>query len=435
MVQRRDADAIARAVEYDWNHFPSLEIEQRDGRFIGKFPFDDIPDDIADMTDELREYGVQTKVARAQIDQDTLKLEVLMQLNYLQQEQADVTARIIGRSGEPLATAKGACKPLARSTTDAKRFDRFGSAFKVYLRFENAIELIHSLRDGAYRVELEASFEDISCQPTRIGNPVPGNYPRPFPYLIDHRLVTVDYDVSWRFVLSVGQADRLVASVRMENNERFVFDMAGSEQRVFDIAQIRDEHSGSLTVEDVQFLESRPLYFVRRIPVSGDWTQQDVASESCKHSKQSYELWRVCSDTQGRALLQQAEPGLIVSDFEHHDSWVGITFVSPLPHESCDARLLLCKDDRQYLRIPLESCWLSPSSQAYRAALSCGSDAMESVPNGFYDVMIELDLNEGAHVVTAWSGEPRDKAVSYIKANGRTYRFDRRNLNLTLNIW
>ena len=434
LVRRHDANGIARAAAYDFDHFPDLQIEQREGRIIGRFPFEDISDDIADMTDELREHGIQTRTRRVELAGNTLKVEALMQLGYLEQSQAQVTARLVAEDGSVVATTKGSCTPLDRSSEDAQDFNRFGSPFKVSFGFTKLFKLVRSMSDGIYRIELEAAFEDIACAPVALANPAQGLDPRPFPLIVDGRMVVVGYDVAWRLTLTIKQPELPVVACRLERNERFVFELANGEGREYAIPDYDEGERQDFVLEGAEYVGPRSTFFVRRAPVDDAALQQGLmlADTDGNHG---FELWRLSPTTQGLASLQQMRPGGIIDDFVHRAAWASISFVFPIPLEVNAAHMLLYKDGEERFRFALEDRGYAQGGRAFRIQLDCGSEELACVPAGVYRIKLELELQDGTLVVPALSSEPRSTAVNYVKANGRYHRFDRRSGSLKLNIW
>lgn len=434
LCRRRDADGIARAAAYDFDHFPGLEIEQREGRFIGGFPFEDIPEDDADMTDELREHGIQTRTRRVELAGNALKVDALMQLGYLEQSQAQVTGRLVAEDGSVIATAKGTCTALDRSSKDALSFNRSGSPFKVSLSFPRLRQLIANAPDGVYRVELEAAFEDITCAPVALANPAQGLDPRPFPLIVDERMAVVGYDVAWRLTLTVKHPELPVTACHLERDGRFVFELAGGESREYEIPAYDEGKRQDFTLKGAEYVSPRSTFFVRRVPRDNEALQQGFmlpdGDADC-----GYELWRLSPTTQGFASLQQLTPGAIIDDFVHRAAWANISFVFPIPLEVRAAHMLLYKDGEERFRFALEDRGYTQGGRAFRIQLDCGSEELARVPAGVYRIKLELELKDGTLVVPALSSEPRSTAVNYVKANGRYHRFDRRSGSLTLNIW
>ena len=434
LARRRDGEGIDRALEYDKNHFPNLLVKERGGHLFGVFPFENLSDADTDMSHELRDGSISTKIKRAELWAGTLRITALMHIAYLSSQEAQVTVRLVDENGTSVAQTTTVCTVLPSSSKDARAFKRCGCTFSLKLAFDNLDELVEHLNTANYSLALDVSVGEFQYKRVTLANPVKGHNPRPFPALMRSKTVIVDYDVNKHFVLRVEQADRIVTSMQLEDNERFVFERTDGSYVQFDIPAFGDEDQRTFEFEDTQLLDSQPSYFVRRTALNADGLREGFMLREPDSGDKGYEFWRVHSNTKGHVRAQIVRPGAIVTNVQVTKALSTIRFAFPFPYEVREATLLLCKTGQPDARIPLQDEGLGDGGHVFSVQLRCASGVLGSLPLGTYRAKVEFALAEGTLVGWAWSGEPRDRAIKNVRTAARSLAFDRRGSTLNLSI-
>ena len=193
-----------------WKSFPIIE---KDGRYYGKFPFEGLPLEMTDLTDEIQRQGCKVKVDAASFAGDEMHVEGDMFLGVLpaaSEDDIEIETHLVTALDE----SEAALVPSAIYDTDHPRVDDTHSIKKRTIRrlkrekirysLDLPWETIKGLPDGKYLFRVAYRRESLLCPSVYVAWPSAKRTAHPAARFVDGRRYYVSYDAGERLCLNIS---------------------------------------------------------------------------------------------------------------------------------------------------------------------------------------------------------------------------------------
>ena len=437
-IERKNLDGIIAACDFEKNGMKTLSVYEKNGRFYGKFPFKDLPREDFDMTAELQERWLKTKIEQATFTESSLEVSTLIKIDCLAQTKIGLKATLVDNDENPVATASVETIPLANLwDTWNKKYNAFSrkvrllhqSATKFKLTFPLAE--LSKLAAGDYRILIEYQNGPLTCKPIILSGPVKGALPRPFATEVGHAICSVTYNSGWQFVLRVEDTYERFARYELDEHTLRLFSES-SEANTLDLGD--DElNRQAFVVDELRLATSKPMYFVRHAtyPLDPDMPLQDL--EALKNNQDvtmhedSYEkeeLWRISAWKDLRLSVRRLPFGVILTDTTINGTVATFTITYPYSEPLGDAHLLMV-GKRNGVEVAVAPIRVTEGSQMTFVLDFSDQAIVEQLRDDTYALFVISESDGVKREMMLLCGEERVDAADLIECDGYTYDVNR----------
>lgn len=439
-VERKDLDGIIAACDFEKNGMKTLSVYEKNGRFYGRFPFKGLSIEDFDMTAELQERWLKTKIHQATFAEDALEISTLIRIDCLPQTKINLKATLVDGSDNPVAAASVETIPLPslwsawskkyNATTRKVRF-LHQSATKFKLSF--LLAQLSQLDEGDYRIRIEYQNGPLVCKPLILSGPVKGAMPRPFATEVGHTIYSVSYNASWQFILRIENAYERFERFELKEHELSLFSDA-SEIHTLDLSDDK-LNNRPFVIDELRIGSSKPTYFVRyaSYPLDSDMPLQELEAlknnQSVTMHDDSYEkeeLWRISAYKDSRLSVRRLPFGVILTNTAIEGNVATLTVEYPYSEPLGDAHLLLV-GKKNGVEVEIAPTSLSETSQM-TFVLDFGNQAVvERLRDDNYAMYVISVYGDIKRQMMMLCGEERADAADLIECDEYTYDVNRKD--------
>lgn len=305
-VQNNDIPQLHKALEYQKRAMGTLRLVRKGDRIIGRFPFKGLSDEECDMTNEIKESGLKTRVRAVTFGDNDVTVYCLVVIKPLSQKKVTLKARLVGTNTGETADLIVEGLPAPRKW-EVRNNQKFGTivARRQPLRHFNIIipnEALEGLQEDSYRIELDYRDGELHCDPFLLRSPIVGAAPRPEPSLVGEKLVTVSYNANWQLVFNVFDNQRHVIDAALVDDQTMRITCADGTTSDIDLSVASEDNK--VVDSKVPTVVPEPVF----VPYPAD----------------ADKVWRVSSNMESECVISLEPNGATTCKIENMPSGTGV---------------------------------------------------------------------------------------------------------------
>ena len=229
-----ELDKLMQFISYSKSAaYKSFPIIEENGRYYGKFPFDNLPKRTVDLTDEIERQGCAIKVSHAAFSSQCVSIDGDVFLRALP-AKADDDISVEAHLVTAVDGSEVAALPATISNTENPRVDDTHSIKRRTIRrlkrekIRYAVDipwdLARSLPDGKYLVKMVYRRESIVCPSVFVAWPTEGAAAHPSAHFEGEKRFSFSYDAGERLCFNVASdAVNPIDAIIPEDDELALF--------------------------------------------------------------------------------------------------------------------------------------------------------------------------------------------------------------------
>lgn len=231
-IESGKIDTLLEVIKFEKNNLKYINVINNKGRYIGDFPFKDIPSELFDMTKEVNSCKPVRKVQKIKYIKDELIINgycYIPRVNYDDIKNIKLSAKIINKfnNKEAIVDIKST-KIKGLTQKNGIRVDSIKLNNRLYnydwCGYEININLssreILNLGKGLYNVIINLNMSGID-RDFIVGGPVEGRAVRPRPYLVKYNKFNIDYNKAWDLIINIEEQHAGITKFYKKDNDLY----------------------------------------------------------------------------------------------------------------------------------------------------------------------------------------------------------------------